>query len=172
MSLIYLDATTLIALGSVGELGLLSNFDGRLLILPAIQAEVTSQPAEANLERLLAEEAVATSDSAGDQAIERAQELLGDSEVTGDGRLLAGLLAELSADRSVGLVSDDRRLRTLSRGLGIPVTGTIGVVIRAVAAGLDAEAGKKLVRRLDSHGLHMTGELRDAAFDLIDDAAR
>lgn len=95
-------------------------------------------------------------------------ELLGDPEYTGDVRLLAHLLAGLAADRSVALISDDRRLRTVSRGLGIQVTGTIGVVIRAVDEGLGPDEAKALVRRLDSQGLHMTGELRDSAFDLID----
>jgi hypothetical protein len=46
----------------------------------------------------------------------------------------------------------------------------IGVVVRAVEEGLDAEDGKELVRRLDEHGLHMTGELRATAERLVEEA--
>jgi hypothetical protein len=34
------------------------------------------------------------------------------------------------------------------------------------------EDGKDLVRRVDSHGLHMTGELREKAYELVEEAAR
>ena len=71
------------------------------------------------------------------------------------------------------VISDDRRLRTVAEGLGVRVTGTIGVVVRAVAEGRLTEGeAKDLVRRLDSRGHHTTGELREKADELIEDVAR
>jgi len=74
-------------------------------------------------------------------------------------------------DQLVGIVSDDQRVRTTARGLGTTVTGTVGVVVRAVKDGLDQEAAYDLIQRIDSHGLHMTGSLRETAVELIDEAA-
>jgi predicted nucleic acid-binding protein len=75
-------------------------------------------------------------------------------------------------DDPVGVVSDNRRVRTVPRGLGATVTGTVGVVARAVEErGLSVDEGREPVRRVDSHGLHMTGELREKAYELVEDAA-
>ena len=71
------------------------------------------------------------------------------------------------AFRSTG----DARMRTTARGLGASVTGTVGVVFRAVKDGLDQEEAYDLIQRIDSHGLHMTGSLRETAAELIDEAA-
>ena len=101
---------------------------------------------------------------------ERARGLLGEDEDNGDVILVAAIPP---ADGDVALVSDDRRLRTVTEGLGARVTGTIGVVIRAVTEDeLTEQEAKDLVGRLDSRGLHMTGELRERADELIEDAAR
>jgi len=50
------------------------------------------------------------------------------------------------------------------------VTGTIGVIVRAVEDGLSPNDARELVNRVDAHGLHMTASLRETAFSLIDDA--
>jgi len=52
------------------------------------------------------------------------------------------------------------------------VTGTIGVVGRAVMVGeLDEAEAKTRLDRLERNGLHMTAELRRRADELIADAA-
>lgn len=172
MTDIYVDATTLIALGSIGELELLTRFEGNVMVVPEVRSEVTTQPADSALERFIATGAFETRESVEQGATERAKDLLQVEALTADVRLVAELLNSQSTDRPVALISDDRRLRTLAGGLGVPITGTIGVVVRAVEEGLDPDEAKTLVRRLDSRGLHMTGELRETAFDLIDDAAQ
>lgn len=171
MTRILVDASTLIALGTVGELELLTSFDGQLVVLPAIRDEVTTEPARTNLSQFVERESVEVEDAAGDSNTERARALLGDSRVTGDVRLIATVLGHVDAGRDVGVVSDDRRVRTVARGIGAEVTGTIGAIVRAVAAGRSADEGKRLVRAVDGHGLHMTGELRDRAYELIEEAA-
>lgn len=174
---VYVDASTLIALGTVGELDALDVLDGDLVVPERVRSEVTTEPARTNLERFL--ETVAYSDhpeGIGDIVDEetdnRARTLLGDPEPSGDTALVGGVLACTDTDESVGVVSDDRRVRTVAEGLGATVTGTVGIVVRNVEDGeLAAAEAKDLVRELDSRGLHMTGELRETAYDLIDDAA-
>lgn len=170
MTRVLVDATTLIALGTVGELDRLTTFEGTVVVPSAIVDEVTTEPARTDLARLLETEDVEAIDPIEDACVDRAKELLGDAEVTGDVRLIAAILRRLDAGHDVAVVSDDRRVRTVSRGLGAGVTGTIGVIVRAVADGLPVEEGRRLVREVDGHGLHMTGELRERAYELIEDA--
>lgn len=165
---VYLDATTLIALGSVDELDLLTVFDRDLVVLDSVSEEVTSEPARTALRQFREARELGTSKSVDGAVVERARETLGETERNGDVELIARVLAY----DDIGVVSDDQRVRTTARTLGATVTGTIGVVVRAVSAGrITADEGKELVRRLDSHGLHLTGELREQADDLIAEAA-
>jgi len=85
--------------------------------------------------------------------------------------VLRPVLAYTADDLPVGVVSDDQCVRATARGLGTTVTGTIGVIVRAVEKGLDQKEAHTLVRRIDSHGLHMTGSLQEKVYSLIDDAA-
>lgn len=168
---IYVDASTLIALGTVGNLDLLSHFDGQTVVLPAVAREVTTQPAEMNLERFIETNDARNRSPATEAACKRALSVLDESERNGDVHLLACVLHHTNRDEPVGIVSDDRRVRTVSRGFGATVTGTIGVLVRAVEEGYDERDAKTLLRRIDSNGLHMTGELREKAAQLIADAA-
>lgn len=174
---VYVDASTLIALGTVGELDALDVLDGDLVVTERVRAEVTTEPARENLQRFTETvehrdhpEAVRT--TVEGETIDRATEMLDEPGYTGDTDILGGVLAYTDADEPVGVVSDDRRVRIVADGLGATVTGAIGVVVRNVEDDeLGAEAAKDLVRRIDSHGLHMTGKLRETAYDLIEDAA-
>ena len=49
--------------------------------------------------------------------------------------------------------------------------GVPRVIVRAVEEGLPEADATAIVRRVDEHGLHMTGELRETAHDLIEAAA-
>lgn len=168
---VLLGATTLIALGSIGELDLLANFDGDLLIPEAVAAEVTTEPASTNLDRFLDRDDVHLHHTPRDHdAVDAASQILDVDTIGGDGELIAGVLA--FDDETVGVVSDDRRVRTISEGLGATVTGTNGVIVRAVHGGTPVDDGKELVRRVDSHGLHLTGELRETAYALVEEAAK
>lgn len=176
---IYVDATTLIALGEVGELKLLTSFDGDLRVLTSVADEVTTEPAESNLQTFRNRHGLSSASVGGylleeaREAREKAQRILDEDEMNGDVAILTRIIQLENKGIDSALVSDDRRLRTVAEGLGARVTGTIGVVVRAVAEGdLSEQDAKALVRRLDSKGLHMTGELRERADELIEDAAR
>jgi predicted nucleic acid-binding protein len=168
----YLDATVLIALGSIGELDRLSAFDVEPVVLPGVRGEVTTQPALTALDRAVASGTLDTVPEPSERAIDAAMTMLGETEPSADVHLTAAIWSELDADRPAALVSDDRRLRTVTRGLGATVTGTIGVVVRAVDEGVAPEEAKAMIRRLDDRGLHMTASLRERADEFIDEAGR
>lgn len=164
---LYVDATTLISLGSIGELSLLTNFDAEPVVLPAVSEEVTTEPARTNVKRFVDSEEVKTDDRPAEKYVGEATEILGETEENGDVQIVAAVLAH----EEVAVVSDDRRVRTVCDGLGATVTGTVGVVVRAVEEGMSPEEAKDTVRRVDQHGLHMTAELRETAYDLIEKRA-
>ncbi|GAB3018061.1 hypothetical protein [Natronobiforma cellulositropha] len=169
---ILVDATTAIALGGVGELELLAVFDATPEIPPAVIAEVTTEPAATALERFLETDLCVRSAAVEDAYLEQSMAVLDERTRNGDVRLLADVLAATDDGRPIGVVSDDRRVRTVTRGFGATVTGTIGVIVRAVEDGYALSDARSLVHRLDANGLHMTGELRVRADELLEAAAR
>jgi len=153
MTRIYMDATTLIALGTIGELALLESFDGTPVVLPSIRRRSDDRAAETNLERLCERDSIGTAvpdlelDDESKGRSRRARYEQGCPQYCGSAR-------SSRADDRVAIVSDDRRLRTVADGLGATVTGTIGVIVSAVEAGLSEDDAKTVVRRVDEHGLH------------------
>ncbi|QZY00484.1 hypothetical protein [Halobaculum rubrum] len=175
MTEILVDATTLIALGNVDALSLLSTFDGPILVPRPVAAEVTIEPASTALERAVDSDVIEISTARtrdeSDAGFSDARHLLGDDETNGDVALIADILRR-GSEPDVAVVSDDRRVRRVAEGLGAAVTGTIGVVIRGVADEcLDEEAALSLLDRLEERGLHTTTSLRTRAERLIRDAA-
>jgi len=161
---ILVGPTVLYELGMVGELDLLDAFDGDLVVSEAAVAEVTVEPARTNVERFLDEGEVATAvDTGGFEGDARA--LLGVEVTTVDAVLVAALLAARDRGEGVALVSDDRRLRAVADGLGATVTGTFGTVARAASEDkyFSTTEAKRVIRRTDSHGVQMTGRLREQA---------
>jgi predicted nucleic acid-binding protein len=164
---VYVDATPLYNLGMVGETDLLGSLSGDLVTPPAVRDEVDVEPAETNLAYLLEAEPVET-DPAIDDHRERAARLLDDEPGTVDAAVIAGILAERdAADGSpvCGLVSDDRRLRRLGDGLGAAVASTFAVVVRTALVDkyFTRSQAKRVLRRVDGHGIVTTGPLREQA---------
>ncbi|RXK48590.1 hypothetical protein [Halorientalis pallida] len=172
MSRIYVDATVLVALGQVGELDLLGAFDGTVVVPDGVRDEVTTEPARTNLDRFVDDHDVVTGSVETDWT-EDAMRVLDATAPTSDVRVIEGVLdatdgSDVGDDDTgptVGLLSDDRRLRTVAEGFGATVSGTFGVVVRAAVSDkyFSQSQAKRVVRRIDSHGLHLTGELREQA---------
>ena len=164
MTRIYVGPTALYSLGQVGELSLLDAFDGDIVIPEPVAEGVPVEPASTNLEAYLddgVETAVET------DHIEQARSVLGGKDVGAAETVLAGVLAHRDrADRSaVAVISEDRTVRRTAQGLGAEITSSFGVVIRATIEDkyLSPTQAKRIVRRIDQHGTHLTGELRERA---------
>ena len=164
MTFVYVGPTAVYDLGQIGELDLLEHFGGALVVPEAVQAEITTEPARTNLNRLLEEESVITSVR---PAVRReVADALGVDPEGYEAALLAGLFDDsVEDDRRVIVVSDDRRLRSLAEGLGAAVTGSFGVVVRAAVEDkyLSAREAKRIVGRMDDNGVQFTGQLRSRA---------
>lgn len=165
MTRIYVGPTVLYAMGQIGELSLLTHLDGQIVIPESVQAEVDSEPAQTALAEFVDDEDVST--AVPSRALERAKSMLDTEHETHEAVILAGVLAHRDGDdrTAVAVLSEDTHLRALARGLGSTVTSSYGVVARAAIEDkyLSPAAAKRIIRRTDKHGLHMTGELRERA---------
>jgi predicted nucleic acid-binding protein len=165
----YVDASVLIALGRLGELPLLTNFDATPAVLPAVQREVTGAPERLALERFLdATDAAVESPDSG--WCDRASNLLR-MQSGGDVELVAAVLAADDVGRAVAVVSDDRRVRTTTDGLGAEVTGTVGVIVRAVAEGRSVSSATELLDALAAGDFYLPPDLRQRAMRRIERVA-
>lgn len=164
MTFVHVGPTVLYNLGQIGELGLLSWFDGALVVPEEVRAEITTQPAQTNLDSFLDEESVIT--AVRPEVCRRAGDALGIDPESYEAALLGGLFDDsMDETESVLVVSDDQRLRALADGLGASVTGSFGVVVKAAVSDkyLSPTQAKRIVSRMDKHGVQMTGELRAQA---------
>jgi len=88
--------------------------------------------------------------------------------VNGDVALLTG--ARL-ADECI-VITDDKPLRKACKSISIPVSGTIGVLVRAVETGdIDPDAAKETLYAMDEVGARLSASLVKRAERLIDDAS-
>lgn len=163
----YVDASVLLALARLGELDLLVHLDGTPMVPEPVEDELRTEPEMTALEALLDRDDVRTVSLSS--SLERARETLGERRVSGD---VAVVAAVIDAGGECGVVADDARVRRTVRSLGADLTGTIGVLARAVHAGeLAPETAKRRLAELDEGGSHMTATLRERGEELIDRAA-
>ena len=164
MTRIYVGPTSLYSLGQVGELALLDAFDGEVVVPDPVVDAVDVEPAATNLAEYLDGGVETRVDEAH---VERARAVLGAKDVGPAETVVAGVLAHRDQrDRSaVAVVSEDRTVRRTAQGLGAEVTSSFGVVVRAAIEDkyLSPTQAKRIVRRIDQHGMHLTGELRERA---------
>jgi len=164
MTRIYVGPTSLYSLGQVGELALLDAFDGEVVVPEPVADAVDVEPAAANLAEYL-EGGVET--GVDEAFVDDARAVLGAKDIGAAETVLAGVLAHRDQrDRSaVAVVSEDRTVRRTAQGLGAEITSSFGVVVRAAIEEkyLSPTQAKRIVRRIDQHGMHLTGELRERA---------
>ncbi|MDS0281016.1 hypothetical protein [Haloarcula onubensis] len=170
MTRIYVGPTSLYSLGQVGELALLDAFDGEVVVPEPVVRSVNVEPAATNLAEFL-DGGVET--GVDEDHVERARAVLGAKDVGAAETVVAGVLAHRDQrDRSaVAVVSEDRTVRRTAQGLGAEVTSSFGVVVRAAIEDkyLSPTQAKRIVRRIDQHGMHLTGELRERAVGEVAD---
>jgi len=162
---IYVGPTALYSLGQIGELSLLDSFDGDIVIPEPVIESVPVEPTGTNLGEYLDGNDVDT--GVDEDCLEQARSLLGETDLGAGVAVLAGVLAHREeTDRSaVAVVSEDRTVRRTAQGLGAEATSSFGVVVRATIEDkyLSPTQAKRIVRRIDQHGMHLTGELRERA---------
>jgi predicted nucleic acid-binding protein len=145
MAGVVTNTSPVIALDQIGQLQLLQSLFGEVFIPPAVAAEaapsVPELPSWIVVRRL-------------DQPI--ASSVL--QPVFGRGETEAlGLALEINAAL---FIVDDRPARRLAVRLGIPVVGTMGILLRAKQAG-SVRAVRPLVERLLDLGFRLSPTMRD-----------
>ena len=143
----------LIALASIGQFDLLRSLFGRILIPPAVRAEVQD------------ETSVAALTAANWIVVQAAQDMLAvqllrDELDAGESEAII-LARELDADL---VLIDERAATRKARGVGLQTIGTLGVLLMAKDKGLMAVL-KPLLDNLRRAGFRMSDDLYDKVLD-------
>lgn len=194
--ILLVDASVFITLSKIGLTDLLWNLRGSIVVPTAVENEIVTDPAASRFAAAKDDDRIQTGDAigyieneyleieetrpSGLDLIRRAGSHLGkdlgnidltgfvSEKIEGDTALLAIALA---LDDAV-VVTDDKPLRKTCKALGIPVSGSIGVVIRAVEQDeLDPDDAKEALVSMDEVGAHLSASLLRKAERMIDDAA-
>jgi predicted nucleic acid-binding protein len=144
------NTTPIIALSLVGQHELLQQLYGEVLLPPAVYREVMvggrSKIGVTELQNAVWLRQVALTDP-------RRADLLVDLD-TGEAEAIA-LAQERNADL---LLLDERLGRRYARRAGIPITGTLGVLLRAKQEGMIPQI-RPLVEQMQKGGIRLGGEL-------------
>jgi len=148
------NASPLILLGKIGHVALLGKLADELVVSAAVAREVANKPAG---ERALAE--VATFPGARfEPEIAMSAELLTWNLGQGESQVLA-LAGANSGSRAI---LDDLDARRCAQSFGVPLIGTIGVVLRAKRRGVIAMA-RPVIEELRRVGLYASDSLIERA---------
>jgi predicted nucleic acid-binding protein len=183
---VLVDASVFITLAKIDQIPTLENIRGSILVPQPVQNEISSPVAAEALsartddEIQIVDAALAPLPTAADHL---GKDLTvddlngyGHQTVEGDVALLGVALLrddlEVDSFRSVLILTDDKPLRKTCKALSIPVSGSIGVLVRAVERGdLDPEDAKASLEAMDEVGARLSASLLRRAERLIDDAA-
>jgi hypothetical protein len=139
------DSSSLIALEQIGRLGLLQSLFEELLITPAVAKEVSGSV------RLFSWLLVTEPPELASRVLQRT---LG----PGESETIA-LAVEMRPDF---VILDDKAARRVATGLGLPVIGTVGILLKAREKGL-IPALRPLLDRLREASFHISPSLLRAA---------
>ena len=138
---VIVDTSCLIVLENIESLFILERMYGTVFVTPTIQREFGKElPSFAEIK----------------SAQNRKYEALLRSVV--DPGEASAIALCLEVDEPL-LILDDRKARTIAREAGIPLTGTIGVIVKAKETGI-VSAVSPLLERLSESGFWMSDELR------------
>jgi predicted nucleic acid-binding protein len=165
--MLVVDANVFITLAAVDAVDLLDGLDGRVVIPERVADELVDDRSQA------AFAAVRERDGCrvvrGKDRLDDARTHLGDPG--GDAGGVGVLALALDADGRVVAVTDDKPLRKVCKALSIPVSGSIGVLVRAVERGtLDGDEAIQTLYAMDEVGARLSASLVRRAERLIDDA--
>ena len=151
---VVVDTTPLIALALLEHTELLRRFYGGVLIPPAVRAELESGSLQGRYTLTLSDASWIETAALDDP---RRADLLSDLD-RGEAEVLA-----LAQERRARLVIIDEKLgRRHAQRLGLPLTGSLGVLIRAKQAGVIAELAPLLDELVD-RGIYLGQPLVEEA---------
>ena len=184
MKRVFVDASAFITLAEIGEVELLRDI-GELVVMPhAVVEEIQEGVAASILEEIrddwmdtyYVESNAETRNEIADARREAGQHL-GFDEVEDEGQgdlaiLTLAIFPALTAGERIVDVTDDKPRRKPCKALGIPLSGSIGVLIAAFERGdLGPEAVKDALVAMDEVGARLSARLLRKAERLIDEAA-
>jgi uncharacterized protein len=155
--LVVVNTTPLIALSQLGLLDLLHSLYGEVVIPSAVQAELQAGgPSRVGSDALEGRSWIVV------QTLRdpRRADLLADLD-RGEAEVVA-LAQEMGADL---VIIDERLARAHAARLGLVVTGTLGVLLRAKAGGLIPNL-RPLLERMQTAGLHLRPDLLARVLEL------
>jgi predicted nucleic acid-binding protein len=156
MSVAVIDTSPLVVLAKVGRLDLVLEGLGRLVVPTAVASEINAGPMDDPARLAL---------NAGRLGAPVPSEALARVLEWGLG---AGESAVLSLAQTQGglAILDDREARRAAQALGVPVVGTLGIVLHAARRGR-VESPKVLVQALRDAGLRLDEKAIAHAFETI-----
>jgi predicted nucleic acid-binding protein len=164
---LLLDASVFITLAEIDSLRLLNELGGDVVVPELVADEIQDEPARTEL-RDTQEEWIDV-EPADERRVEESMKRLGrEGEPRGD----AALLALSSTYDDAVVVTDDKPLRNTCKALGVPLSGSVGVVVASVEKDVLApEEAKELLVAMDEVGARFSASLLRKAENLIDEAA-
>ena len=157
MPKVVVNTTPLIALANVGKLELLRDLYGEILVPDAVLSEIKSEPAKSVVKSSSWIKTVSVSYS-GENGLFRAKLHAGEVEVM----LLA---KEQNADF---VIMDDNPAKKTARFMGLKVTGTLGVILKAKKEGL-IERVEPVMDAIISDGFYIDSGLRQMVLEEADE---
>lgn len=139
-----------IALADIGQLELLHRLFNTIIIPPAVRAEVLNEPALAAVQTAISEGWISEQRPSDTSAIR----LLNETLDLGESEAIA--LAQQTAPQWI--ILDDLAARHVAEAMGLPVIGTLGVLLRAKDAGHITEV-KPLLDKLRDQSLYLSETL-------------
>jgi len=141
------DSSPLIHLAKIEALELISRLYSRILIPPAVWWEVVEEsegrPGAVEMQRAVAAGWMVKQAARNETLVIALRQTLDNGEAEA-----IALATELQPE---AVLLDDKLARQMARRLGVPVTGTLGVLLRAKQVGLVVEL-RSLITRLQSEG--------------------
>ena len=141
------DSSPLIHLAKIEALELISRLYSRILIPPAVWREVVEEsdgrPGAVEMQRAVAAGCMVQRAAKNETLVIALRQTLDNGEAEA-----IALATELHPE---SVLLDDKLARQMARRLGVPVTGTLGVLLRAKQIGLIVEL-RSLITRLQSEG--------------------
>ena len=183
---LLVDASVLITLSDVDAADALLETSGTVVVPEPVANEITDDPAATVLCGALDDEHLETW-GVGPAPVETAASHLGQdfsdevrevdshAKIEGDIGLLALALLRDHPERDLDspvVVTDDKPLRETCKALSIPVSGSLGVLVRAVERGdIEPAEAKDTLYAMDRAGARLSAGLVKRAEQLLDDAA-